>query len=50
MANAGRILILPKGEYNANSTYTMLDLVTYNGASWLAKKTATGITPYYKYN
>ena len=45
MANAGRILILPKGEYNANSTYTMLDLVTYNGASWLAKKTATGITP-----
>ena len=45
MANAGRILILPKGEYNANTTYTMLDLVTYNGASWLAKKTATGITP-----
>ena len=45
MANAGRILIMPKGEYDASATYTMLDLVMYNNASWLAKKTATGITP-----
>ena len=45
MANAGRILILPKGEYNANTTYSMLDLVTYNGASWVCKKTAVGIAP-----
>ena len=45
MANAGRILIMPKGEYDASVTYTMLDLVMYNNASWLAKKTATGITP-----
>ena len=45
MAIAGRILILPKGEYNASTTYSMLDLVSYNGASWLAKKTAVGITP-----
>lgn len=45
MANAGRILIMPKGEYDASVTYSMLDLVMYNNASWLAKKTATGITP-----
>lgn len=45
MANAGRILIIPKGEYNAETTYEMLDLVSYNGMSWLTKKTATGIEP-----
>jgi len=45
MASAGRILIMPKGTYNANTTYEMLDLVYYNGTSWLAKKTATGIEP-----
>lgn len=42
---AGRILIMPRGTYDANATYEMLDLVTYNNASWLAKKTATGIEP-----
>ena len=45
MASAGRILILPKGEYNANTTYEMLDLVFYNETSWLAKKTVVGIEP-----
>lgn len=45
MATAGRILIIPKGEYDAEKTYEMLDLVTYNGISWLAKKTAVGIEP-----
>ena len=44
-ANAGRILIMPRGTYDANATYEFLDLVTYNNASWLAKKTATGIEP-----
>ena len=42
---AGRILIVPRGTYDANATYEMLDLVMYNNASWLAKKTATGIEP-----
>ena len=42
---AGRILIMPRGTYDANATYEMLDLVMYNNASWLAKKTATGIEP-----
>jgi hypothetical protein len=44
-ANAGRILIMPRGTYDANATYELLDLVMYNNASWLAKKTATGIEP-----
>lgn len=43
--NAGRILIMPRGTYDANATYALLDLVLYNNASWLAKKTATGIEP-----
>ena len=45
MANAGRILIIPKGNYDANITYEMLDLVNHNGVSWLAKKTSKGIAP-----
>lgn len=44
-ASAGRVLIVPKGEYNPNTTYEMLDLVNYNGHAWLAKKTVKGITP-----
>lgn len=42
---AGRILIIPKGDYDANASYSMLDLVSYNGTSWLARKDATGIEP-----
>lgn len=45
MATAGRILIMPKGAYSASVTYEMLDLVKYNGTSWLAKKTCVGIEP-----
>ena len=45
MASAGRILILPKGNYNAETQYEMLDLVFHNGTSWLAKKDVKGIEP-----
>lgn len=45
MASAGRILILPKGNYDAETEYEMLDLVKHNGTSWLAKKTSVGIEP-----
>ena len=45
MASAGRILIMPKGNYDSSATYEMLDFVFYNGTSWLAKKTVTGIEP-----
>ena len=43
--NAGRILIMPKGNYDASAQYEMLDLVYYNGASWIAKKNVSGIVP-----
>jgi hypothetical protein len=45
MASAGRILILPRGNYNAETEYEMLDLVFHNGTSWLAKKNVVGIEP-----
>jgi hypothetical protein len=45
MASAGRILIMPKGDYDASVTYEMLDLVSHNGKSWLAKKTSVGVEP-----
>lgn len=45
MATAGRILIVPRGDYSASTTYQMLDLVNYNSATWLAKKTSVGVTP-----
>lgn len=45
MASAGRILIMPKGDWAAETEYEMLDLVYHNGTSWLAKKTTKGIEP-----
>lgn len=44
-ASAGKIIILPKGNYNAFTDYKILDLVNYNGVSWLAKKPVKGIEP-----
>lgn len=45
MASAGRILIMPKGAYDPSTPYGMLDLVKYNGKSWIAKKESVGIEP-----
>ena len=45
MASAGRILIIPKGEYDSNASYKILDLVSKTGSLWLAKKDVTGIEP-----
>ena len=45
MASAGKILIMPKGDYNSSTTYEMLDLVNHNGLPWLAKKTVVGVAP-----
>ena len=45
MNSAGRILIMPKGEWKADAEYEMLDVVKYNGTSWLAKKAVKGIEP-----
>lgn len=45
MVSAGRVLIMPKGAYDATETYSMLDLVSYNGSSYIAKKSTTGNLP-----
>lgn len=45
MATAGRILIMPKGTWNAETTYENLDMVAHSGRAWLAKKTSVGIEP-----
>ncbi len=45
MQEAGRILLMPKGDYAAGTTYTMLDLVNHSGASWVCKKDCTGQEP-----
>lgn len=45
MANAGRVAIVPKGEYNSATAYKRLDLVRYNNAVYVAKKANTGVSP-----
>ena len=45
MVNAGRILIMPKGDWNALTTYDMLDLVAENGIAYLARQTNIGQNP-----
>lgn len=38
MAVAGRVAIVPKGDYVTNKAYKRLDCVMYNGAMYIAKK------------
>lgn len=45
MVSAGRILIMPKGDWNNITTYDMLDLVSYNGVAYLARASSTGQNP-----
>lgn len=45
MAVAGRVLIIPKGDWNADTTYKPLDLVSYNASAWLCKQTCVGLAP-----
>ena len=42
MGNDGRVLMIPKGEYNSATTYEMLDFVYYQGRSYVCKQTSTG--------
>ena len=43
--NLGRVSIVPKGTWNANTVYNRLDAVAHDGSSWLAKKKNTGQMP-----
>ena len=45
MNDAGRIGFLIKGDYVATDTYEFLDVVYYNGSSYVAKKTTIGNAP-----
>lgn len=45
MISAGRVLIIPRGEYDATTSYSPLDLVSYNGSSYIAKQNTTGNLP-----
>mgnify|MGYP002517869464 CR=1 FL=1 len=52
MANAGRVAIVPKGDWSKTATYKRLDAVTYNNTLYFAKKevpagTATSNTEYW---
>lgn len=52
MAIAGRVAIVPKGDWSANATYKRLDAVTHNNTLYFAKKevpagTATSNTEYW---
>lgn len=44
-AVAGRVLLIPKGSYNSGITYNMLDVVTYEYDSYVAKTTTIGHDP-----
>ena len=44
-ASAGRVLLIPKGDWNADTTYTGLDWVRHNGAAWVCKNTCTNVEP-----
>lgn len=44
--NAGRIAPIPKGDYNAATAYEHLDIVSYEGSSYICKQdTTAGILP-----
>lgn len=41
----GKVGLTPKGEWNSSASYEQLDLVSYDGGSWVAKKANTNVTP-----
>ena len=45
MVNAGRILIMPRGEWDNLQTYEMLDLVTDNRIAYIARQASVGMQP-----
>lgn len=41
----GKVSCVPRGDYSASATYTVLDIAGYQGGSYMALKTLTGVTP-----
>lgn len=44
-SSAGKVLLIPKGTYDSNTTYQVLDWVLYQGRPYVAKQTTTGNLP-----
>lgn len=42
---AGKVLLMSRGDYDASTTYEVLDWVRYNHKSWVCKETSTGNAP-----
>lgn len=40
-----KVSLTPKGAWDSATAYEQLDLVSYDGGSWVAKKPSTGVTP-----
>lgn len=40
-----KVAMTPRGEWAAATAYETLDLVSYGGSSWIAKKPSSGVTP-----
>lgn len=41
----GKVSLTPRGEYNSNTTYAALDIISYQGSSYIVLKECTGVTP-----
>lgn len=41
----GKVAVVPKGEYDAETQYEVLDAVSYQGSSYLAIEDSLGIVP-----
>ena len=44
-SDAGRVIPLPKGAWDINRNYEVLDIVNHNNQSWMAKLPSIGIEP-----
>lgn len=44
-ASAGRVLLIPRGVYNASETYTPMDMVKYGVSTYVCKAETTGNVP-----
>lgn len=43
--NLGKVSLTPKGEYNAETAYERLDVVQYEGSSFIVLRNVSGVTP-----
>lgn len=43
--NAGRVAMVPKGEWSLSTAYVRLDVVSYHGSSYVCKEDCTGQNP-----